>query len=141
MTDESSAMLRPTRETSTSGRAKSWGSTQKLNRVRRNGRTKAQLPELRTDIKEECFGIRVALVRMMLNLTQEALAEMILSTRQSVAAMEKCESIDQLSDGMMFRLYYFTKEISEKRYISEDIIVRCESILKDLRTLILDRTN
>lgn len=90
---------------------------------------------------EDSFGVRITLIRLLLGQTQESFANLILSNRQAVAAMERSDCIDELSEGMVFRLYYFAKEITENTYISKDIKVRAEGILNEARTYISDRVD
>ena len=90
---------------------------------------------------ENSFGIRLSLIRIMLGQTQESFADLMMTTRQAVASMEKCTSIDELKEGMIFRLYYLLSEVSENTYFASEIRQIASSLLNDVRTYIADRTN
>lgn len=88
---------------------------------------------------ENSFGVRISLIRLLLGQTQEAFADMMLTNRQAVASIERAVSIEQLSEGMIFRTYYLTKEISENKYVTNDIRERANQIVNEIRTYILNK--
>lgn len=88
---------------------------------------------------ENSFGVRISLIRLLLGQTQEAFAEMMLTNRQAVASIERAVNIEQLSEGMIFRTYYLTKEISENQYVTNDIRERANQIVNEIRTYILNK--
>ena len=90
---------------------------------------------------ENSFGIRLALIRVMLGQTQESFAELMMTNRQAVALAEKCAEIDDLKDGMVFRVYYFLNEAAVNNYFASEIRQLASSLLKEVRAYIADRTN
>jgi len=87
------------------------------------------LSKLRPEIKKGEFGLQVAQLRILLGQTQDTLAKMLLTTRQSIVALEKCDSVEDLSDGMLFRVYYFAKELSENKFVPEVLTNISQEIL------------
>jgi len=102
-------------------------------------KTEISVQALSKSRNENSFGVRFSLIRLLLGQTQEAFADMMLTNRQAVAAIEKSENIEQLSEGMIFRIYYLTKEISEGKYITSDIKQRANQIVGEIRTYVMDR--
>ena len=97
------------------------------------------LSQLRPENKKGEFGLRFAHLRIMMGQTQDTLAKMLLTTRQSIVSLEKSESIKELSDGMLFRVYYFAKEISENKFVSPMITDVSKEILKTTLERIVEK--
>lgn len=102
------------------------------------GRTPVQ--KIKVNSNEDNLGVRLALIRIMLGQTQESFAELILTNRQSVAAMERCERAEDLSDSSLFRLYYFATEVVNSEFSSKEIKNLSKKILGEVRACISDRT-
>jgi len=97
--------------------------------------------QLRADIKKGGFGLQVAQLRILMGQTQDTLAKILLTTRQSIVALEKCNSVMDLSDGMLFRLYYFAKELSENKFVPQIITSLSTEILTETLSSIERRAN
>lgn len=101
---------------------------------------KSPIQRLRKE-KEDSFGVRLALIRIMLGQTQESFGNLLLTNRQTIAMMERCDQVDDLKDDMLFRLYYFTKEVMDNNTnYSKDVRILVQRILIEVRTCIADRT-
>ena len=87
------------------------------------------------------FGFQVAQIRILLGQTQNSFAKMLLTTRQSIVALEKIVNADELSDGMLFRVYYLAKEVSENVLATSLLSSVSKEVLGITRRCIEDKVN
>lgn len=59
------------------------------------------------------IGKEIKILRSLLEMTQEDFAKLILLNRVTLSKLEKAEKDEDISDEMVFRLYYLTKTIIE----------------------------
>lgn len=99
------------------------------------------LSKMIPNTKKGSFGIKVAQIRICLGYTQEILAELLHTTRQSIVALEKSNSVNDLSDQMLFRVYYFANEVSENQYLPCQILNISKEVLNTTKECIEIKAN
>ena len=57
------------------------------------------------------FGKKVATLRVLTELTQEELSDVMHCSRISVSNIERTESLDDISMDLTFRIYYFCQVV------------------------------
>lgn len=63
------------------------------------------------------FGVKVALLRRLIGISQEQLAKMLLTSRQSIVALERKNDPNEVAENMLFKVFYFSKVLSENTYV------------------------
>lgn len=102
--------------------------------------SKTPVQKIKVNGNKESLGVHLALIRIMLGQTQESFAELMLTNRQTIAAMERCENVNGLSSSSLFRLYYFMTEVDNSNYISKEIKNLSKKVLGEVRACITERT-
>ena len=97
------------------------------------------LSRLKLENMKGGFGEKVAQIRILLGQTQKSLADMLLTSRQSIVALESCDNVNKLSDGMLFRTYYFVKELSENKFVPSLIVSISNDLLKEITQCIVEK--
>ncbi len=66
---------------------------------------------LKLQYEQGTIGRDVAVLRTLLNMTQQRFAEVILTSRVTINKIENAEDASQISEDMAFRLYYITQQV------------------------------
>lgn len=89
------------------------------------------------DCHRNSIGREVAILRALLNMTQQQFAEVISSSRVTINKLENIEDSSKISSDLAFRLYFLTQKIIENKYLSELTRIKAKELQRRIEEELL----
>jgi transcriptional regulator with XRE-family HTH domain len=87
------------------------------------------------------IGKEVAILRTLLNCTQQKFANLLLVSRVTVSKLEQGTDINILTPDIAFRLYYVTQKIISNQYKESYVIEQAKTLQNRVDAFLQGRIN